>query len=133
MKKVKPKKTGKKKVRKETLRRNFSFSDNFKLFGSKKTTPASLYTKDDTGFIGVGDGIIMLSSEKGQNFFEINKVLSDLLTHEITDVKIEFVPKGSNKKYVINRKPPPKTKEELEQEQQEAMYGGIPGYGRRRR
>lgn len=131
MKKAKPKKTGKKKIKRETLRRNFSLSDSFKLF-QKKKTPQSLYTKDDNAFIGVGDGLITITSDRGADFFELGGKISELLTHETSDVKIEFIPKGSNRKYILNRKPPPKTKEQLEREERE-MSGYYPGYPGRRR
>lgn len=120
-------KSSAKKRSKKNLRKN-----GFSFFGKKKDVK-SFYEKDDAGYIGVGDGTIVLSSEKQANFFEVSKALADILTFPTDQVKIEFVPKADPKKrFLLNRKPPPpKTREEMEREQMEELMGGR-GRGRYR-
>lgn len=124
-------KSSAKKRSKKNLRKNFSYADGFSLFPKKDVK--SFYEKDDAGYIGVGSGTIVLSSEKQANFFEVSKALADILTFPTDQVKIEFVPKADPKKrFLLNRKPPPpKTREELEREQMEELMGGR-GRGRSR-
>lgn len=81
-----------KKRKPATKRRNPSFID--KLLGRQKT----LY---DESTVTLDEGVLKI---RGKKHLKVAQSLEDALSLDINEVKVTFVPRGSNKEYIVNRR-----------------------------